>query len=907
MNIRSLCIIVITLISLAFPLKSQGAMVRINVDEKTIATLEAALAAELGQEVGIYGDIKQISKHYTEASVALSGIYLLKKNDRKALEQERMFAQQEFYYYRLCCRFASLIIMKVVNITKLLAERPEAILQWGPFIYDVVTKTKEHCQQFSAIVTNGKKKITLEDAAREIGWLTFGDEMIEVMTLKKLADLDWEGMIDNFSGDFDNLSKDISIKDIGDALKSLYDKGSSFANDSLAVAGQGILGELIGPIEDAVSSDKNNSGSNNSNNGGNSNSNQQKKKKLEKTKSTVIKIKAAVDSVMKVYDIIKDPNNIKAMFLEKLGLSEPLDPNKVINKIFKSEGNDLNISSYVNDYNTPDSMMTYQQEWYIVKKVNKSEVVDEFNPLLPENEDKWVNFYQYLGDTFSLTPDEYEHVMETSEGFLKNGWTRDKCSKESKANDQYIFTSKLYSKRQNWNFGIWWWKAAYYIRVTHEVHSEKQVYSKIFFSEKDNEKLFELDMKNMLYDYQESDQTPGVTYEIVKDPPVYTEKPDTAKLKNSASVSFIVKCSDGGEISSGSFNWKVNPSFRYKNLNSTDAQKRAIELAMETSLDPSTLDTNEVDAAIKAVEDSIADFEKKKIELENEKNKVNEEINNAINQGYTDSLKQLNEKMGDINNQIASIDYELSVLNSHLEAYKEGRIELINDYYDQETKDRIPSKEIDLAQLFKLNWVNNVGNWSGLSYTHAASTGQEEEGYQWTFNAKLSLNRKETRFLGIRFHRAILQVDWTLNGNVESENVASVLLIDSTWSASQREAKVKNQLDEVRRLYPDCSVSLRYEKIENIQEDDENVIHLLWPHERLELARDLSSRLIDIYSRLIGVERYIHYTQTIKEWMKGKLKCPMRPPKRGNKADSCLRQWIRRAEDYTTDNNNSLL
>ena len=71
MNIRSLCIIVITLISLAFPLKSQGAVVRINYDKETIATLEAALASELGQEAGIYGDIKQISKQYTEASIAL--------------------------------------------------------------------------------------------------------------------------------------------------------------------------------------------------------------------------------------------------------------------------------------------------------------------------------------------------------------------------------------------------------------------------------------------------------------------------------------------------------------------------------------------------------------------------------------------------------------------------------------------------------------------------------------------------------------------------------------------------------------------------------------------------------------------------------------------------------------------
>lgn len=906
MNIRSLCIIVITLISLAFPVKSQGAVVRINYDAKTIAALEAALATELAQEAGIYGDIKQISKHYTEASVALSGIYLLKKNDRKALEQERMFAQQEFYYYKLCCRYASLIIMKVVNITKLLAERPEAILQWGPFIYDVVTKTKEHCQQFSAIVTNGKKKVTLEDAAKEIGWLTFGDEMIELMTLQRLADIPWRTMIDDFSGDFDKLSKDISIKDIGDALKSLYDKGSSLANAPLAVAGQDILDELIGPIEDVVSPDINNNESNNSNNGESTNPNQQKKKKLEKTKSTVKKIKAAVDSVMHVYDIIKDPNNIKAMFLEKLGLSEPLDPNEVIKKIFKSEGNDLDISSYVNDYNTPDSMMTYQQMWHIVRKIHNSEVVCDYSPGYSDSE--WYFLRNPVQSISSITNTDKELALQMSE--REAGWSRSTCetyTNQTRGQQTYQFNSEI-----KWIYDGSWQTSnikaiAYKIKVIRETNINEKKYSAQYFSDKQDEKLFELDMKKLLYEYQENDQTPGVTYEIRKDPPVYTEKPDTAKLKNSASVSFIVKCSDGGEISSGSFSWKVNPSFRYGDLNSTDAQKRAIELAMETSLDPSDLNTNEVDAAIKAVEDSIADYEKKKIELENEKNKVNEEINNAINQGYTESLKQLNEKMGNINNEIASIDYELSVLNSHLEEYKEGRVELLNDYYDQETADRIPSKEIDLAQLFKLNWVNNVGNWNGLSYTHAATTGNEAEGYQWTFNAKLSLNRKEKRILGIRIHRAILQVDWALNGNIESENVASVLLIDSTWSASQREAKVKNQLDEVRRLYPDCSVSLQYEKIDNIQEDDKDVIHLLWPHERLELARDLSSRLINIYSRLIGVERYIHYTQTIKEWIKGKLKYPMRPPERGNKADSCLREWIRRAEDYTTDNNNILL
>ena len=510
MNIRSLCIIIIFIVSLVFPVKSQGvSYASINFDKASITALESAFLEELGEENKILSDIKDISKHHFEASIAMSGIYFLKRQDRKALEEEKRFAEQEFYYYQLCCRFASLIMVKVVNITILLAERPEAILQWGPFLYDVVTNTKEHCKQFSAIVTNGKRKVTLEDYARTIGWLSFGDQMIEILTLMRFANVDWGSMIDNFSKDFDKLTNDITIEDIGDAFTSLFNKGKDVAKNDLASAGDEILDEMIGPIEDAVKPNENQNGGSESTN--------KKKKILEKTKSTIKTIKTTVESIMDVYDIVNDPQRIKALFLEKLGLSEPLDPGAVVNKIFKSDGNDLDISSYVNDYNTPDSMMTYQQEWYIVKKVDKSEVVDEFNPLLPENEDKWVKF-KYHGNTFSLTPDEYEQVMKSSEGYLQNGWTRDKCYKESKANDEYIFNSQFNSKKGPYFdiFGDYflWWEAAYYIRVTHEVHSEKNVYSKTYFSDKQDETLFEMEMSKIMYnDWVATNTDPDVKFD----------------------------------------------------------------------------------------------------------------------------------------------------------------------------------------------------------------------------------------------------------------------------------------------------------------------------------------------------------------------------------------------------------
>lgn len=892
MNIRSLCIIIVTIASLAFPVKSQGIGVDINTDAKTITALETAFASELAAESGILGSLKDMTKHYTEASIAMSGIYLMKKSDRKALEDERAFVREEFMHFKLCCKFASLIMIKTLNITKLLAERPEAILQWGPYIYDVITKTKEHCKQYSAIVTNGKQKVTLEGVAREIGWLAFGDEMIEVLTLMRFANIDWKSIIDDFGGDFDELTKNISIEDIGDALLDLVNKSEDFATNDIATAGADIWNDMFGNL-----------------NTNDTNNNSDDKKKLGKTKSKIKQIVNIARSLYGLYNLIDNPQTLKSMFLEKLGLSEPLDPNQLINRIFKKE-DDLDISSYANNYETPDSLTTYEQMWHIVRKLDKVETVDEFNPNLYEDNNYWTIFSNYSTKfPLSLTLSECDLVMNKSESFLKNKWTRAECEKRSTTNNKYVFYSQLNSKKVNL-INKEYWAAAYYIRVQHEIHEKKVMYSAKFFSDKQDETSFEIEMRKLMYNYQDRDTVSGVKYEIVKDAPVYTEKPDTARLKNSASVIYKVKCKDGGEVSSGFFWWKVTPSFRYSDLNSAEARKRAIEYAMQTGVDPNTLDTDSVDMAIEAAKDSIEDLKKEKIELEQKRTDISQKIIDARLQGYPSStIESLVAEQNSIINRISTIENELATLNNHISMYNDARTEIMNDYYEKDTGDRIPSKENELARLFNLEWINDTGEWNGLTYTHKGLTGSDkgEIGYQWTFTGKLSLKAKEKRVLGVRIHRAHLQVDWTLNGNVESEVIAYVLPIDSTWSTETREAKVKERLKRVRADYPDCDVSLEYEKIDNIDDKDEKAMHLLWPQERLALARDLSSRLINIYSRLVEVERYIHYTKSTSDWLKLKFGRPMRPAKRGNKPDSCFRKWLKRAEDNVKSKNNDLI
>ena len=87
-----------------------------------------------------------------------------------------------------------------------------------------------------------------------------------------------------------------------------------------------------------------------------------------------------------------------------------------------------------------------------------------------------------------------------------------------------------------------------------------------------------------------------------------------------------------------------------------------------------------------------------------------------------------------------------------------------------------------------------------------------------------------------------------------------MLELDSEMDDAAKAQLVNNRLSEVARDYPECQVSHEYIKSESVEVDDsEDVYHLLWSSDRLEVAREIDARLTKIYADLISLEKMMNY------------------------------------------------
>ena len=80
---------------------------------------------------------------------------------------------------------------------------------------------------------------------------------------------------------------------------------------------------------------------------------------------------------------------------------------------------------------------------------------------------------------------------------------------------------------------------------------------------------------------------------------------------------------------------------------------------------------------------------------------------------------------------------------------------------------------------------------------------------------------------------------------------------------------VNKRIAEVARAYPACKVSAEYAKSDPVQEDDtSDMYHLLWSSDRLEIAREIDSRLTKIYSDLVSLEKMMTYRYSFIDVLK---------------------------------------
>ena len=385
------------------------------------------------------------------------------------------------------------------------------------------------------------------------------------------------------------------------------------------------------------------------------------------------------------------------------------------------------------------------------------------------------------------------------------------------------------------------------IQVTNWI--TKEVYDDVFDSYSMDMNAFLSTMNAKLNYYNTKDEN-GQQYYIGSDSKHYYQTTDAAKVKGVSAVTFTVHCTDGQKLGEGSTSWKENGD-QGKSLG--ENSKR---YAMETTL-TDTNPTSELDQMLSEKQAEIDDLNSQISSLEQEQTNISVQLRDL---GYDAGLMA---RYNEIQSQLNSLEAKLTAAKESYHQIQEASEEA-REEFSHETDDvnRIPSIMHDVQAAYRITWQGE-GYWSGYEYIRKGKMDGMES--LVTFRARLSLQRKPKYFLGIRIHRAILQIDWELTSEYSYSDVVEVMEVDPELDDQQRADVINRRLSEIAQDYPSCTVEAEYRRSTpvEVEDEDDGLPHLLWASERLAIARDIESRLVTIYTKLAMLERYIKTSQSL--------------------------------------------
>ena len=417
----------------------------------------------------------------------------------------------------------------------------------------------------------------------------------------------------------------------------------------------------------------------------------------------------------------------------------------------------------------------------------------------------------------------------------------------------------------------------------------KEVYDDVFDSYSMDLNAFLSTMNAKLNYYNTKDEN-GQQYYIGTDPKHYYQATDAAKVKGVSAVTFTVHCTDGQKLGEGSTSWKENGD-QGKSL--SENSKR---FAMETSLED-TNPTAELDQMLSDKQAEIDDLESQISSLEQEQTNISVQLRDL---GYdADLMARYNELQSQINTLESKLADAKESYRQIQEAIEEAREEFSNETDDVT---RIPAIMHNVQSAYHITWQGE-GYWSGYEYIRKGKMDGMES--LVTFRARLSLQRKPKYFLGIRIHRAILQIDWELTSEYSYSDVVEVMDVDPDLDDQQRADIINNRLSEIAQDYPSCTVEAEYRKATpvEVEDEDDGLPHLLWASERLAIARDIESRLVTIYTKLAMLERYIKTSQSLTSMLFNTVMNGIDHSKRRSIGIEALNRWKESASQAVVPNN----
>ena len=824
--------IIILFVCAAVPMTAQ--YYSVNYDKRTVAEMTAAFASEAATEAYYAEQVAKIREYYQAAEVAAAGIFTSKFLDRRALTDLGLWTSStENYYYRRIYNMVSAKIMpKIWTVAGMMLRSPQNALYWGSYLYKVCEETKTLCYQFESIVTNSRLSF------RDIAFLEINQELAAILKLSELGDVDWKNLLDNFSDIGSNFTKDNLKADID----NLYAMGVSLASAGAGNAVNSIVG--------------------NSNFNGTL---------MDKT-SSVIEI------AENTYDLYNNlSTNAGNTLLQFVGGQEG------IANLFSLSN--YNTTAWITDYAREGMGQYYTQRWYIYSVDQGSEKLCDYYPPTDDDAILYGDHWYRISTTdpdFYPSSSQREAALQNSENHA--GWSRSRVQQLNNSNDGYNYNISYYSsayilsKKKSGQYA----KAyAYEIHVTKSWYRQEVKYEDVFDSYSMDMATFRAGLNARLADYNDNED--GIRYYIGSDSKRYYQATNAEKMAGCETATISVTCHDGTKLGEGSTQYKCSQCGGSVNAHTK-------QCSMATTITSESVNTSEIDAKIAETEGRIASIDTEIARLEAENSNLLKQIQTSSVEDAARYRQQYNankDRISALKSEKSAAEKELADYNQAKQEAVDGENAATDDYY------RIPAIMQDCKNAYNLSW-NGAGAWEGNTFVRTAS--MPNINGTITFKATISIARKPKYFLGIKIHRAIVQISWTLTTEYSDTQVVAVINLDPSKTDQEKADEVNAKLSEIAREHPSCEPTVEYAKSSPVESDDtEDTYHLLWTSDRLDIARQIDSRLTKIYADLVSLEKMMHYKHSIIDILRSIAPLDTDQGRRLTLIERCRKRWLRNA------------
>lgn len=828
--------LIIFVFIIAFSRQAYAQYYSVNFDVKTVAAMVAAYGTGTVAEAYYDEQVQDILKHYKASELAAAGIFASKFLERKALTDLGLWSSstENYYYRRIYHLVAYKIIPKIWIVAKEMLYSPQTAIHWLSYIMKVCDDTKSLCMQFESIVTNSTLSFS------DIAFLEVNEEISSILELSKIGDVDWQRLLDDMAKIPDNFTKENLEAD----LDYLYSMGASLATAGITNIGDALL---------------------------------QQNSFHELMNGKVSRIIDIYEHYSDLFGQLEDnagqtilritggPDNVAALF----------------------NFSDYNLTSWISDYLDETSGNYYTQRWYIARRDRGSITLCDYYPPTDDNSilkgGEWVRF-ETSDAGFYPSASQKEQVLANSERYA--GWSRNRVQQLNNQNDGYHYSinylmSSYIIRRGNKQTK----KAyAYEIHVTKNWDNEEVVYESIFDSYSMDLNTFKAQLNALLSEFNDNED--GYVYYIASDNKNYYQASSEEKLKGCETVTISVTCSDGATLGQGTTQYKCRRCGSSLNAHSK-------ECAMKTTLSDEDLDLSELDAMQKEADNMVSTLQSQISALEKE----NESLIKQIAEASVEDAIPLRQRYNENKTEIERLKSELSIWKQKQKDIAQAQEEAQNDNNVQ-TDDyyRIPAIMQDCETAYNITW-QNPGSWSGYTFIRKGTI-PNINGIV-TFKATLKIARKPKYFLGIKIYRAIMQISWELTTEYSDTHIAEVMTLDPNMSDAEKTKQVNDRIAEIAKEYPNCKITTEYARTAPVENTNTNdVYHLLWSSDRLEIAREVDSRLTKIYADLVSLEKMMHYKRSIIDVLKEVL--PSINDEQGRRlslVEECHDRWMQNARN----------